>query len=765
MKKAGIITYNSAHNYGAVLQCYALQSHLESIGLDVEVINYRNPKIDRGYNIFKFKRTKSKWKNRYHALRTRAKLIIKQRHRLEKHYAFEHFINNALNTTKPYKNYRQLKQEDFDYDYMFCGSDQIWNTYITKGFDPSYFLTFGKKDAIKISYAASLGEQINPVFKDVYNRYIKELDYVSVREESMIDEFKNMTSRPVQRVLDPTLLLDRKQYDTIKKKTKYAGKDYIYVHYVGRTDPRVTKIAEELSKRTGLPILHNRRLNLFSNELAALYTEGPYKYLSAIENAKYVVSNSFHTTVFSIVYEKSFITIPHVKKPGRMKMLCELVGLENHLLGDVKDMPEDLSTLNIDYRLVKEKLSKEIEDSKEFINNAINNKRPNKHLDNYFFTKEKMNCYGCDVCKDNCPEDAITMVNDEEGFKYPQINMDRCIHCELCEKDCIYQNNEFYQVNNEYPKVFAAIHKEKAILDKSSSGGMFTPLYENMIKQGGYVIGVKYDENMNVIYDIASTIEECEKFRGSKYIKADINDVRIRVKELLDNGEKVLFSGNPCHIGALKKYLKKDYDNLVTVDIICHGVGSPKIFRKYLDYIENKYKAKITNFKFRDKINGARSNKSSVKIDLNNGKELIEPLIKNNLGRAYNSNLIQRIACYNCEFAGYERVSDITIGDYWGLQHYMPQVFKDNDNGISCISLNNAKGMEIFNKVKDDFNYYESNVSDMYKHNHKYPMVLSISRINLMKQIDDKDINELMQAYNRYKNKENSDPEIIQNTL
>ena len=263
-------------------------------------------------------------------------------------------------------------------------------------------------------------------------------------------------------------------------------------------------------------------------------------------------------------------------------------------------------------------------------------------MNNYFETHDKANCNGCGVCALRCPKKAIEMQYDDEGFLYPVINKDKCINCGLCKKIC--SNNP---TKNEYKsKAYAAKNKDENQRLNSTSGGMFKLISEYILANDGAVFGAAFDKDFNVIHDYATTIKECQKFSNSKYVRSDLKDSYKKVEEFLKAGKKVLFTGTPCQNYGLKKFLLKEYDNLILCEIICHSNPSPLVFKLYKENLESKYKSKIIEYKFRNK-----NNKPYAKFD--NGKTEYT----NIYNTAFNELLFSRPSCTNCSFCDKNRIA------------------------------------------------------------------------------------------------------------
>lgn len=300
-------------------------------------------------------------------------------------------------------------------------------------------------------------------------------------------------------------------------------------------------------------------------------------------------------------------------------------------------------------------------------------------------------CTGCAACANRCEKRAISMQPDEKGFLRPQINQNLCVDCGLCRKIC--PQNERIAPTQE-GKLYAALAVDDKLRAQSSSGGIFSLLAEKTILSGGVVFGAALSDDLRVRHVVAATKEDLAWLRGSKYVQSEIGDCYRQAKECLEKGQEVLFSGTPCQIDGLKHFLGKSYDKLLTVDILCHGVPSPAVLRKFVDSREKANGKRVASINFRDKDPGWSSFSTTLTYD-DKTKE-----IDNSYFYFFVKNYCLRESCSHCLYSSTKRVGDITLGDFWGYKESGPEHIEDDDLGISLISINSNKGMSAFHAVQ-----------------------------------------------------------------
>lgn len=319
--------------------------------------------------------------------------------------------------------------------------------------------------------------------------------------------------------------------------------------------------------------------------------------------------------------------------------------------------------------------------------------------------KNKQDCCGCSACVQRCPKQCITMAEDNEGFLYPQVDTSKCVDCHLCEKVCPVINQDEARTPLE---VYAAKNSDDDIRLKSSSGGIFTLLAEQTIKGGGVVFGACWDKDWNVKHDYIDNISDLQRFRSSKYLQSVIGDNYLKAEQFLKTGRKVMFTGTPCQIAGLKHFLRKEYDNFLAVEIICHSVPSPGVWQQYLTtrlHTLKWNKSDIRNISFRDKKTGWKT--YSFVIENKDGNSFIELSSKNAFMRGFLADLYTRPSCHACPAKQLRSGSDLTLGDFWGIESLMPEI--DDDKGVSAIIVNTDKGKQVLHNINVELHEVQYN--------------------------------------------------------
>lgn len=383
-------------------------------------------------------------------------------------------------------------------------------------------------------------------------------------------------------------------------------------------------------------------------------------------------------------------------------------------------------------------------------------------------------CCGCSACVQKCPKHCIRMEEDSEGFLYPVVNKDLCIDCDLCKKVCPVLAEK---KSNLPLDTFACINQDEEVRLMSSSGGIFSLIAEAVYAEGGVVCGACFDEKWNVFHKTSETLSDLEKFRGSKYVQSKIGETFKVTESFLKAGRKVLYSGTPCQIAGLKRYLRSEYENLITVDFVCHGVPSAGVFRWYLQEEINKIIAQkgnknsaslstihsipkgdvlipnnwsIKDIRFRDKRKGWK--KYSFALDLaevsadgkQNTVSLSYILNENKFLDGFFNDLYLRPCCYECPFKEYNSYSDITIGDFWNIGTHNRKW--DDDKGVSCLLCNSEKGLSVIDCIDVERLKVELKIIEL-----RNPAILRPAKLDVIKRdaffaIQDKGFMERVQA-------------------
>lgn len=357
----------------------------------------------------------------------------------------------------------------------------------------------------------------------------------------------------------------------------------------------------------------------------------------------------------------------------------------------------------------------------------------------------KNRCCACGACAAICPKGAITLQPDEDGVNYPRVNEEKCIHCDLCDKVCAYQNQ---MPPLSLKEVYAAVSRDTNV-EKSASGGLFASFAQAVLAQNGAVYGCALEyENGRLWPRHICVTDPKERYRlqGSKYVQSDLGNCYRDAEQRLKQGQVVLFSGTPCQVAGLKGFLRQEYSNLYTIDIVCHGVPSTKLFHEYISFEEKKLGAAVVDFRFRDKSQGWKLYGS---MTLDNGRTVYFEPEESSYYQMFLNSYTYRENCYTCPYASDHRPGDITIGDYWCIELVHPELLAENggpldhEKGVSCMIVNNDHGQALLGTYGGGILRWPSTYEKASKYNHQLigpsqlkperETVLSLSRENYEK--------------------------------
>lgn len=332
--------------------------------------------------------------------------------------------------------------------------------------------------------------------------------------------------------------------------------------------------------------------------------------------------------------------------------------------------------------------------------------------------KRKEDCVGCGACHDVCPADAIYWITDIEGFWYPKVEVSKCINCGLCEKVCpVIHSDILNETNNSNPTpiVLASYNSNEEVRRQSTSGGIFSALAEKWLDEGGYIGGAVWTEEFGVRHILSNKKEDLSRIMGSKYLQSDMTGIFNDVKLLLDKGEKVLICGCPCQMAGLRRFIRKEYDNLLLVDFICCSINSPKLFKEYIKDLENQYGSPMIYYHPKNKEYGGWHN-FAFKARFENGSIYHRNRTEDDFTNCFiGTHLAARPSCFECHFKKIPRVSDITIGDFWGIENIDPEW--DSPDGVSVVLLNNDKGQSYYKSLGESVVSKKESLQDAVKGN------------------------------------------------
>ena len=690
--KAGLVTFYHIHHYGALLQAAATERAVESLGGACEIIDYY---VNQNNDLFrKPTGVGSAAADVHTALHYKALRDRYQR--------FERFSRDYLRISgHRFESLEELRSAELPYDLILSGSDQIWNPKIFPDgrFDPVFFGAFSSRR--KIAYAPSFGvPHIPEGMEEELRSYLEQFSHISVRERQGREIVKEITGKDVPVVLDPTLLLTAEQWSAMAVPPDRSG-GYILCYCIskpGALAPYIQRLAEE----TGLPVVQLCGIRQKVHPKAACVLDaGPSEFLGLFQNASYVCTNSFHGTVFSVQFQKPFFTAVApselaAPESSRTFSILSRLGLTERIIGTgaTAGLDDTIDWADVDRRLRAARQS-----SLDYLRAALWDENcPEQETPKQEapaggapVLADHTRCTGCTACASGCPRDAITMERDREGFAYPTVDLDKCVHCGRCTAVCPLLHE---REPKPLPAVFAAWNRDESIRKDSTSGGAFTALADYVLEGGGVVFGAAFDGKQHLRHVACFRKEDLWRLRGAKYVQSDLGDTFRAVREALKT-RLVLFSGTPCQVDGLYRYLGGRPENLITCDLVCHGVPSPGVWEDMARSIEQRKRKGLQAVRFRNKVTGWKDSHFTTVYD--DGTVDTAPLFRTEYGRAFGRALFLRPSCYRCAYTNMNRPGDFTLGDFWGLRD--DELPEQQEKGINLLMVNTPHGSHIFDQL------------------------------------------------------------------
>ena len=690
--KTGLVTFYHIHHYGALLQAYATEQAVERCGSECEIVDYY---VNQNNDLFRKPTGLGSAAADVHTALHYGPLKAR-------YQRFETFSKQYLRISgHRFESLEELKGAELPYDVILSGSDQIWNPKIFPDgrFDPVFFGAFSTRR--KIAYAPSFGvPHIPEGMEEELRSYLESFSHISVRERQGREIVKEITGKDVPVVLDPTLLLTAEQWSAMAAPLDRSG-GYILCYCIskpGALAPYIQRLAEE----TGLPVVQLCGIRQKVHPKAACVLDaGPSEFLGLFQNASYVCTNSFHGTVFSVQFQKPFFTAVApselvVPESSRTFSILSRLGLTERIIGTgaTAGLDDTIDWADVDRRLRAARQS-----SLDYLRAALWDENcPEQETPKQEapaggapVLADHTRCTGCTACASGCPRDAITMERDREGFAYPTVDLDKCVHCGRCTAVCPLLHE---REPKPLPAVFAAWNRDDSIRKDSTSGGAFTALADYVLEGGGVVFGAAFDGKQHLRHVACFRKEDLWRLRGAKYVQSDLGDTFRAVREALKT-RLVLFSGTPCQVDGLYRYLGGRPENLITCDLVCHGVPSPGVWEDMARSIEQRKRKGLQAVRFRNKVTGWKDSHFTTVYD--DGTVDTAPLFRTEYGRAFGRALFLRPSCYRCAYTNMNRPGDFTLGDFWGLRD--DELPEQQEKGINLLMVNTPHGSHIFDQL------------------------------------------------------------------
>ena len=671
--KVGIVGYWFASNYGGVASYYSLYQKINDLGYEPFLIDTPYFATDQeGRDVFS-----------------------------------RNFFAKEKASMAPSYNSEELAKLNDLADTFVLGSDQVLTSFGIKVFGKLFLMEFAEPNKKRIAVSASCGGDALNAEADLLEfarSQLQQFSAVSVREHAAVDILQSKFGVSAERLLDPIFFMSAHKLRELASKAPQISEKPYMLAYVLDPTPDKKQCIETIAQQLALPkkiALDGRKFTYEGNFAKmdmpndTLPELDEYQWLNAYCNADYIFTDSYHGAVLATILNKPFIIYAnHDRGYPRFVTLTNMFGTQSRMIENSSELTAEKINNEIDFIKINKIIESEVNYATSWLGQSLSQEK--KYVKNIsqsviFNLDIPKSCMGCSACVNTCPVDALSLRPDEFGYYRSTIDFDKCINCGLCTKVCpaiaLPQNN-----NSKQPSLFEYISADRDVLQKSSSGGIFTALAELAFEKKGVVVGAAWTDDFSVEHIIIYSKKELSKLQKSKYLQSYMGTTFRKVKDLLDKNIFVLYTGCPCQVAGLRAYLKKDYANLIAVDLLCSHTPSAKFFSKYL---EDAFGQKPDYYDFRAKREGWGANCVGVGVG---GKDYIFSGAKDDdFQRVFHNHTMCPPHCEHCKYQTIPRFGDLTIGDFWGISNHDKTV--DTRNGISAVLCNNEKGKMLFEDI------------------------------------------------------------------
>lgn len=671
-------------NYGSIITYYALNEVVKSFGYTTAMI--KNPLGREGLDLSKL---------------TRSHALV---------FADKHYDITPLMGIDHMAGLNEIC------DRFLLGSDQMWNYGLSRPYKQTYFFDFVRDDRVKVAYATSFGkEKYNgpEEEKGITGRNLKRMDAISVRDDFSREICEKTFGVPAVINLDPVFLCDKKKYEELIEEATLDFKDFIFAYVL---DPN-REFGEQLkmvAKATGKKIVvifneggdresYRRALEVEDDNFIFLMDATVEEWLYCYKNADFVITDSFHGSCFSVIFGKTFVVKKNMGRGGqRFDFLLGELGLKEYMVTTIGDIFKKFLSVGLNHKIDYANAYKVIEEKKRtsiaWLKKALSGKdgllraRNKKSVENVLPADK---CMGCGACVSTCPVDALSLVPDTNGYYKSRTDFEKCINCGKCVKVCPALKLP-EKTNRKQPKCYEFVAADPQVLQNSSSGGVFPLLAQEAFRRKGSVVGAAWREDFSVAHIMIDSEQDLPKLQKSKYLQSFLGNTFRQVEKKLKDGKFVLFSGCPCQVTGLKSYLGKEYDNLLTVDLLCGNAPSTRFFQEYL---KEQFPDGVKAYEFRNKSESW--NCEGVLITLKNGDKVYRRGGRaDDYQRVFHNHTMCAPHCENCRYQETPRFGDLTIGDFWGISGKDKTL--DVSKGVSVVLCNNDKGEQYLAAIPKD---------------------------------------------------------------